>query len=110
MRQVFSELIQDSSFPDTFDIGPSKNQEPAGFSGNWIIEELAIPATEIALSHQNQNQTSFAIMEQNMNLLENTFDKIGNEIEITPIGYKNVEGAKNKYEFVFKANNLGLSD
>ena len=41
-----------------------------------------------------------------MNLLENTFDKIGNEIEITPIGYKNVEGAKNKYEFVIRLRKI----
>lgn len=49
-----------------------------------------------------------------MNLIENTFDKIGHELEIKPVGYKRVSkkesGGKNKFEFFFNATNSGLSD
>ena len=45
---------------------------------------------------------------ENQNWLENTIEKIGNEIEIQPIGYKKLDG--NKYELEIKVSNKGLSD
>ena len=46
--------------------------------------------------------------------LENTFDKLGHEIEIKAIGYKRTGsasyGSKNSFEFTFEVTNSGLSD
>lgn len=73
----------------------------------------------------NQDQNNFGIpslyLSQNkgnpIDLLESTYDKIGNEIEFEPIGYKNlhqqkeISGKKSPmYEFTFKIKNSGMSD
>ena len=45
---------------------------------------------------------------ENQNWLENTFLKIGNQIELEPVGFKNLKD--NQYELELTVKNKGLSD
>lgn len=48
------------------------------------------------------------VLEENLNWLENTYQKIGNEISASPMGYKKI--GDNEAVLYFKISNSGLSD
>ena len=48
------------------------------------------------------------MLEENLNWLENTYSKIGNQIEMSPIGYEQID--TDKVRLLISFENKGLSD
>lgn len=99
IAEVFKEIASESKFPESEDIGPSVQNigiVAGGDAGDWITHELQIPAAEAEIgdwSDYNKMwfphtpQRAFEIINNNMNWLEHTYEKIGNQISIEPVGY-----------------------
>ena len=99
LHQIFSEIVNDSQFPDGEQIGPSTETmgiQAGGDAGDWITYNLSIPAGEAELGQQSDYNSYFVpksvahsrkIIDQNWLWLEQVFEKAGNQISIQPIGY-----------------------
>lgn len=93
-----------------------------GDSGDWSNHELGIPSAEAEIGLWNAynlnwfpktEQHAFDLVQKNINWVERTFEKLGNELKIEPIGYKKIKGNKegdNRAILQIKVYNLGLSD
>lgn len=92
--------MEDSKFPDNMKIGPSTEvmgMAAGGDAGDWINKELGIPAAEAELGLWSEYQfnwfpkteeTAFRTVSENLDWVENTFKKLGNQLKIEPVGYK----------------------
>ena len=52
LRQIYSEIVRDATFPDRTDIGPSGDSlqiRAGGDAGDWIAHELGIAGAEYEL-------------------------------------------------------------
>jgi len=97
---VFQELFDDSTFP----VGTLKGNawdalhyHSSGEQSDWILGTLGIPSIcpEIGSSDFFSymwnipfRKVVFNIMEENLNWLENTYVKIGNQIVVKPIAWQ----------------------
>jgi len=68
-----------------------------GIAGDWIVHELSIPATEAEVGawsdfyhnwFPKSSKIAKQILDDNLKWLEYTYEKIGNQIKIEPVGYK----------------------
>ena len=67
-----------------------------GDAGDWITHELSIPAAEAEIGDwsdynkmwfPHNPERAYKIVKENQNWLEHTFEKLGNQISIEPVGY-----------------------
>lgn len=130
IKQVFNEIVNEAKFAEGTDIGPSTENigiVAAGDAGDWILNELKIPAAEAEIgSWQSYNKnwfphtasTALSIVKENIDWLEYTYDKLGTQITIQPMGYtkfktdptKNHFQAKHGAVLFINVTNHGLSD
>jgi hypothetical protein len=122
---IFMEIWNDSTFP----IGTMKgnafealNYHSSGEQSDWILGALGIPSIcpEVGSSDYFSFQWNIPyrkvvinILEENINWIENTFKKIGNQVKITPIGYQWVKKLANgqaQVIAIFNVSNHGLAD
>lgn len=118
--KVFSEIWNQSKFPEGTLHGnawEALHYTSSGEQSDWILGELGIPSIcpEIGSSDYFSYMWNIPfrrvvsnILEENLNWLENTYNKIGNEVSVEPIGYKKL--AHNQALLYFKVENKGLSD
>ena len=116
------ELVEQSNFPDGMDIGSSYETigvVAAGDAADWIMTNLSIPAAEAEIgsyddfqkngiySIPNSVEVAKRILDENLGYIEKTYEKLGNEIQIEPLGYSNQNGS---ISLLLNVTNLGLSD
>ena len=116
------ELVEQSNFPDGMDIGSSYETigvVAAGDAADWIMTNLSIPAAEAEIgsyddfqkngiySIPNSVEVAKRILDENLGYIEKTYEKLGNEIHIEPLGYSNQNGSISLH---INVTNLGLSD
>ena len=120
LLEVFHEIATEATFPRDEDLGPSEQNLgiiAGGDAGEWISHNLLIPATEAELGDKSQytlewmpndSQTAFSIITENYKWLEYTFDKMGNHIQIEPLGFtrQNASSAV----LLLNVTNHGLAD
>ena len=100
MNQIINEFASEATFAPETDIGYASEilgKVIGGDSSDWTVKTLGIPAMDIEIGSKadyhkktwfpRNVKTAFTIMEDNMGYIEYTFDKIGNQITIEPIGY-----------------------
>ena len=119
--KVFEEIWDGSTFPEGTLHGnawEALHYTSSGEQSDWILGELGIPSIcpEVGSSDFFSYMWNIPfrkvvtnILEENINWIENTFVKIGNEISVSPVGYK-LLGDDNKAILYFKIQNNGLSD
>lgn len=70
--------------------------QAGGDAGDWITYALGIPAAEAELGSDKEYRDFFVpksvrgarkIIDENMNWVQHTYEKLGNQISIEPIGY-----------------------
>lgn len=117
---VFHEIYNSSTFPQGTLSGnawEALKYTSSGEQSDWILGELGIPSIcpEIGSSDFFSfmwnipfRRVMVNILEENLNWLENTYAKIGNQIEVEAIGYDKL--ADDKALLYFKVMNKGLSD
>jgi hypothetical protein len=137
IKSVFKEFINEATFPLGTDIGPSTDNmsyRAGGIAGDWIVHDLGIPATEAEIGawtdfYKNwfpkNSKIAKNILDDNLKWLEYTYEKIGNQIKIDPVGFKIMkrstkeidEARMVKYKHInykavisIKVTNQGLSD
>ena len=93
-----------------------------GDSGDWSNKMLGIPSAEAELGLWKNYQmnwfpktekNAFSVVSDNIDWVEKTFEKLGNELKIEPIGYKKIKSTHegdNRAILQIKVYNLGLSD
>ena len=76
-------------------------------SSDWIVYKLGIPAAEVEIGAATEyNSTwmpvssaiAFKIVEENISWLEHTYNKIGNQITLSPIGFTIKKAVKNTHK------------
>lgn len=117
---VFMEIWNASTFPEGTIKGSAweaLKYTSSGEQSDWILGELGIPSIcpEIGSSDFFSymwnipfRRVMVNVLEENLNWLENTYDKIGNQIEVEAIGYEKL--SNDKALLYFKVQNKGLSD
>lgn len=102
IKQIFSEIVNDATFPDGTTMGPSGDSlqiRAGGDAGDWITHELNIPGAEFELGAWTDYDADWApknlniaqkILDENLKWLEHVYEKIGNQISIKPLGYKKI--------------------
>ena len=122
---IFKELWHDSTFP----VGMMKgnafealNYHSSGEQSDWILGTLGIPSIcpEVGSSDYFSFQWNIPFrpvvinaLKENLNWIENTFKKIGNQVKINPVGYKFVKKLNNgqvQILALFNVSNHGLAD
>lgn len=111
--------------PNNMQIGPSTevmSMAAGGDSGDWSNKMLGIPSAEAELglwSNYNMNwfpkteKNAYSVVSDNIDWVEKTFEKLGNQLKIEPVGYKKIKSAHegdNRAILQIKVYNLGLSD
>lgn len=98
--KVFEEIWNESKFPDNTIHGNAYeglSYISSGEQSDWITGELGIPSIcpEVGSSdffsymwNIPYRKVAVNIFEENLNWLENTYVKVGNEFRIEPIGFK----------------------
>ena len=98
------------------------NYHSSGEQSDWILGTLGIPSIcpEVGSSDYFSYQWNIPyrkvvinILEENINWIENTFKKIGNQVKIAPVGYKYVKSLPNgrlQFLVLFNVSNHGLAD
>ena len=123
ISQVYDEISNEAKFPVGTAFGPAYENlgiVAGGDAGDWITHSLGIPASEAEISAWEDlqynwfpfdNARSFRIVNENLDWLEHTYKKIGNQIKIEPIGYtRSLENGKQLAILKMNITNLGLSD
>lgn len=117
---VFTEIWNQSTFPSGTLHGnawEALKYTSSGEQSDWILGELGIPSIcpEIGLSDFFSYMWNIPfrrvvsnVLEENLNWLENTYTKIGNEISVNPVGYKKL--GNNQVLLYVNMQNNGLSD
>jgi len=118
--KIFDEIWNESTFPEHTLKGnawEALRYISSGEQSDWILGELGIPSICPELGSSNFFSYDFIIpyrkvliqvLEENINWLEHTYDKIGMEIEVKSMGYDiTPEGL---YSLQFLITNKGLSD
>ena len=94
IKQIFDEFVNTAQFAQGTDIGPSTENIgiiAAGDAGDWITAALGIPAAEAEIGAWDQYSTTwfphstsvaFQIVNDNINWLEHTYMKLGNQITL----------------------------
>ena len=96
---IFAEFSNDVAFPDQTDIGPvseTADLEVGGSAGDWIVNELHIPAVEPEIGRfqdiedwfPKTDKIAFQLATDQVNMINYAADKIGNQISLEAIGYK----------------------
>jgi hypothetical protein len=124
---VFDEIWNESTFPD----GTLKGNAfealaytSAGEQSDWITGELGIPSICPEIGSNDIfsytwnipfRKVVLSVLEQNINWLEHTYDKIGNQITVNPLGYEVIStknsdmNSKNIVNLYINITNLGIS-
>ena len=137
IKNIFEEIVSQVEFPEGTDIGSTTDIlqiEAGGGAGDWITHELGIPAAEAEIGTWTDYKKSWVpksmikakqIQDDNLVWLEHTYEKLGNQIEIKPVGYELVKRTeqelnnpyyrmfnKIKYTAILRLNvtNSGMSD
>lgn len=121
-KEFLRELVQEAQFPDGMDIGSSYETigiVAAGDAADWIMMNQSIAAAEAEIGNYDDFTSngvysipksidiSKQILEDNMGYILKTFEKIGNQLSIDPIGY---EILNNTLYLQLNVTNHGLSD
>lgn len=107
--KLFQEIVNEVEFPSDFLVGPASEtlgMKAGGSSGDWINWNFHIPASEVEIGTWEEipagkwmplsNQISYKVATESWAWLSHTFQKIGNQISLKPIGYKFDDGQSNK--------------
>jgi hypothetical protein len=117
---IFNEIWDESTFPVGTLSGnawEALHYTSSGEQSDWILGALGIPSIcpEIGSSDFFSYQWNVPfrkvvvnILEENINWLEHTYQKIGNQIEITPIGHRMISDGKAL--LYLNVSNKGMSD
>lgn len=89
INSIFMEIVNEAKFAEGTDIGPSTENigiVAAGDAGDWILNELSIPAAEAEIGSWDSygknwfphtTSTALSIVKENIDWLEYTFEKLG---------------------------------
>jgi hypothetical protein len=117
---VFNELYSEATFPVGTIRGnawDALHYTSSGEQSDWILGTLGIPSIcpEIGSSDYFSYQWNipfrkvvYNVMTENLNWLENTYSKIGNQIEVEPLYWKHLGGCD--AQLFFSLKNKGLTD
>lgn len=132
IKKIFQELVEEAQFAPGTDIGPASELlgfKAGGSAGDWIVSELGIPAAEAEIGAWDSYGTDWvplsvdhamAVVNENLPWVEYTYNKIGNQIKIEPLGYTKMKldptesshllASKYKAILKLRVTNHGLSD
>ena len=124
INDIFKEFTKEVKFPYETDIGPASETvgvTVGGSAGDWIVNELHIPAVEPEIGtfddvedwFPKSDKIGFQLAHDQLNMLNYAAEKIGNQITLEAVGYKVVaeaaEGKRGRATLVLKVHNHGLS-
>jgi hypothetical protein len=84
---------------------------------DWVLSTFGIPSVTNELGNENQyigewtiknKDEALKICQDNSHWLEHTYKKLGNQIALTPLYYKPIDG--NTIKLFLNITNEGLSD
>ena len=125
IHEIFTEFTNEVQFPDQTDIGPASESvgiTVGGSAGDWIVNELHIPAVEPEIGFFSDiddwfpktDEIAFRLANEQLNMINYAANKVGNEITLSAKGYKVLSNAtkstKGKAVLYLGVYNKGLSD